>query len=226
MCSFIVKAKPLSCQNAWPRISYSPNLRCPTAFTFLTDFAVCMFVVSHVIGWHDWRKMILAVPQASGSLFSTSWSMYSLWRRLVRISSRLFQGRLTGIPESVLLASIVSHDISKKKGPMYAMGEGWRDKLISLPGGVLACQTMSWLLWPELGGTGSFFSPALAGTSKGWKTKAISLVLSFRLANVPGLRKPRSGLSVWALNQYDKKHHFLITSFWVQPAQALLKNIG
>lgn len=129
----------------------------------LTDFAVWMFVVSHVIGWHDWRKMILAVPQASGSLFSTSWSMYSLWRRLVRISSRLFQGRLTGIPESVLLASIVSHDISKKKkGPMYAMGEGWRDKLISLPGGVLACQTMSWLLWPELGGTGSYFSPALA----------------------------------------------------------------
>lgn len=61
MCSFIVKAKPLSCQNAWPWISYSPNLRSPTAFT-LTNFAVCMFVVSHVIRWHDWRKMILAVP--------------------------------------------------------------------------------------------------------------------------------------------------------------------
>lgn len=161
MCSFIVKAKPLSCQNAWPWISYSPNLRCPTAFT-LTDFAVCMFVVSHVIRWHDWRKMILAIPQPSGSLFSTSWSMYSLLRRLVKISSRLFQDRLTGIPESVLLASIVSHDISKKKGPMYVMGEGCRDKLISLPGGVLACQRMSWLLWPELGGTGRIFSPVLA----------------------------------------------------------------
>lgn len=45
-----------------------------------------------------------------------------------------------------------------------------------------------------------------AGTSKGWKTKAITLVLSFRLslASVPGFRKPMSDLSVWALNPYGK----------------------
>lgn len=43
-----------------------------------------------------------------------------------------------------------------------------------------------------------------AGTSKGWKTKAITLVLSFRFVSVPGLRTPRSDLSVWALNQYGK----------------------
>lgn len=78
--------------------------------------------------------------------------------------------------------------------------EGWANTIAwrrtGLPKDVMV--TLAWTRWNR-----KLLQPS-AGTSKGWKTKAISLVLSFRLANVPDLRKPRSGLFVWALNQYDK----------------------
>lgn len=56
-----------------------------------------------------------------------------------------------------------------------------------------------------------------AGTSKGWKTQAITLVLSFRLAGVPGLWKRRSSLPVWVPIQMEKmiKTSFLSHQLWI-----------
>lgn len=67
------------------------------------------------------------------------------------------------------------------------LGEGQKGELLSLPGGELALPKDFTVALACVSGARTV-QPS-AGTSKGWKTQAITLVLSFRLAGVPGLWK-------------------------------------
>lgn len=131
-------------------------------------------------------------------------------------------------PITISLASIVLHGISKNVPCLQWNKEaaGWESEGWT---GIVA-----WRIGPQ-----KDFAVALAyprgirrtvqpsaGTSKGWKTQAITLVLSFRLASVPGLWKPRSSLFGPQFRWKRWWKHFLVTSFGFQLAQAILENTG
>lgn len=66
-----------------------------------------------------------------------------------------------------------------------------------------------------------------AGTCKGWKTQAITLVLSVRLAGVPGHWKPRSSLSIWAPVQMEKiMKTFLSHQLWISTCSGNFRLLG
>lgn len=177
--------------------SISPSkFRCLSASTFFLSQPFTLCYCGGTCGWVESPEE----ETRPHCLLTQHWSIPCPWvhgqslKKLLSISL-VFSRATCQDHQSAILASVL-HDIFKKSF-MYNVTKKQLGRIRSMSW--YHCTEENWpkglqssLACPR--GTRRIVQPS-AGTSKGWKTQAITLVLSFRLADVPGLRKPKSGLS-------------------------------